>query len=379
MPFDGRGVFQRKDGAGHTGSDMWAAAERDRNTVNGVAHDTHDEDVVSGLELAWLRDGQNSPTADLPMDGRKFTGVADATEATEFASYGQLIALTTPFVLPASVGGTNDAITLSPSPAITSYSVGQGYRFFAPGSNTGPVTLSVSGLSAIALRRADGSAMAAGDISANRHLFAVYDGNVFRSNVFDIPEADTLTGPEIVSLLAALVGTARLPATAIRDLPAAVAAWSAITGKPSQFPPSPHDHNASDIVAGIVAAARLGTGTANNGTYLRGDGQWARPFDGLQDCAGFTGFNNAHGGAVLLTSDKPKIRLRGSKNTGANPGFRYGLVSGNPASVQVVNFPISGVEAGPFDITSGALTPGLYVLVAASSATITNLRITAVA
>jgi len=52
-------------------------------------------------------------------------------------------------------------------------------------------------------------------------------------------------------------------------------AWAKIAGAPATYAPSPHTHDASEIVSGRMASARLGTGIADASVYLRGDGVWA--------------------------------------------------------------------------------------------------------
>ena len=182
MPWNGSGDFVRTDGT-RTGATVWSQARDASVLVNAPDADTHDEDVGTGLENCLTRDGQNSPSANLPMNAKKHTGVADATANTEYATYGQLLALTSPFVGATNVGGTATAITLAPSPAVTAYETGKGYSFFIETENTGEVTVAVSSLSAVSMRKSDGSQFASGDLVVGRFLRIVYGGSHFISDV----------------------------------------------------------------------------------------------------------------------------------------------------------------------------------------------------
>ncbi len=66
-----------------------------------------------------------------------------------------------------SSGGTANAITLTPSPAIPAYGAGQVFRFLAATTNTGAVTVAISGLTAIALQ-VNGAACLGGEIVAGQ-------------------------------------------------------------------------------------------------------------------------------------------------------------------------------------------------------------------
>ena len=83
------------------------------------------------------------------------------------------------YVTLSGVTGTN-AITATSSPAITSYTTNQTFRFIAAGTNTGAVTISINGLAAIAVTKQGSTALSAGDIVAGQVMQITYDGTRFQ-------------------------------------------------------------------------------------------------------------------------------------------------------------------------------------------------------
>jgi len=79
----------------------------------------------------------------------------------------------------ATVGGTPDVITLTPSPALSAYVAGQTFKFIASGANTTNVTVNISGLGAKAITKNGTSALIAGDIPSGAMLHITYDGTRF--------------------------------------------------------------------------------------------------------------------------------------------------------------------------------------------------------
>lgn len=172
------GTFTRSNGQ-FTGATLWASTHSSGRKIRTDDHDTHDEDLRDGINNCLTKDGQNSPTENLPMNSHRHTGVANAVARTDYAAYGQVLDLTGSFVPASGVGGTANAITLSPDPAYTSYLTGMTLRFLVKTSNSTTATVNVNGLGVKFLTKYGGATLDANDLNKGNMVTITYDGSSF--------------------------------------------------------------------------------------------------------------------------------------------------------------------------------------------------------
>ena len=133
MPWNGSPPNQqagRTDGV-RTGDDVYAQQAAAPVDVDATLFDIHDTDLKDMINACFKKDGGNTATANLPMGGFTLTNIAASRARTMPARFSQLQDNLGQYI--ATVGGTADAITLTPSPVITAYAAGQRFSFIASG------------------------------------------------------------------------------------------------------------------------------------------------------------------------------------------------------------------------------------------------------
>jgi hypothetical protein len=145
-------------------------------TITSTAFNLLTADLATGLSTALTKDGQTTPTANIPMGTFKITGLGAGTAATDAAQYGQLQAGATTI---ATVTGT-DTYVGTLSPAIAAYATGNFFSFVAPNTNTGASTINLNSLGAKNITKLGSTALAAGDIVSGRVYQIEYDGTRFQ-------------------------------------------------------------------------------------------------------------------------------------------------------------------------------------------------------
>ena len=107
------------------------------------------DDFSAEISNSIAADGQTTITANIPLNSNKITGLADGSARTDSLNISQV--QDGDFIYVATVGGTADVITLTPSPAVPAHAAGLKFRFIASGANTTNVTVNPSGVGAKAL------------------------------------------------------------------------------------------------------------------------------------------------------------------------------------------------------------------------------------
>lgn len=169
MPYNGSGVFTLVAGnpvvTGTTISSTWA-----NNTLNDIAN--------NGLTNALTKDGQQTPTGNIPFGGFRATGLGDAVNLQDATTAKQV--QNGGLVTLSAVAGA-DTITATTTPGITAYVAGQSFRFVAAGTNTtGIPTLNINGLGAKNITRNGTAGIVPGDIRSGSVVTVTYDGTQFQ-------------------------------------------------------------------------------------------------------------------------------------------------------------------------------------------------------
>lgn len=176
MAYNGSGTFNRVHN--------WVTDAAVPLNITASRMDAEDDGFAAGLTKAITKDGQTTPTANLPMNTKRHTGVGNAVARQDYASAADIADGS---ILWAVAAGTADVITLPLTPAITAYKAGQTYRFKSTGANTGAVTLNVNGVGAQAITKNGTTALAAGDIPSGVIVEVTYDGTNFQLDHYTHP------------------------------------------------------------------------------------------------------------------------------------------------------------------------------------------------
>lgn len=95
---------------------------------------------------------------------------------------------------------SNNAMVVTIAPAPASLVPGLSVRVKASGTNTGPTTLAVNTLGAVAIHRANGSSLSPGDIAASMIVDCIFDGSAFQIVNFEGVTGSTTTNNNTFTL-----------------------------------------------------------------------------------------------------------------------------------------------------------------------------------
>ena len=94
MPWSS-GIFSRTDGT-RTGTTVWAQAKAALIGILATSHDTHDQDLATGINNCLTKDGQNAATGNISLGSNKITSLATGTASTDAVNLAQITSVFQP-------------------------------------------------------------------------------------------------------------------------------------------------------------------------------------------------------------------------------------------------------------------------------------------
>ncbi len=168
MAWNGSGIFQRLYN--------WVTDRDASIPITASRMDAEMDGVATGITACLAKNGENSPTADLPMGGYKHSNVGLANARTMYSRADQVQDNS---LIYSTDSGTANSYIISVSPPVTSYVTGQIFIFMPSNSNTGASTVDVNSVGATTIVTEYGSALPANAIVANQIAIIIYDGTNF--------------------------------------------------------------------------------------------------------------------------------------------------------------------------------------------------------
>ena len=146
------------------------------NTVaDEVVVNSEFDDIATALTNSLAKNGETTPTANLPLGNFKLTSVGAGTDRTDAAQLAQV--QNSSGTLVGSIAGTN-TITGTCTPVLTAYTSGQQFVFVPAATSTGAVTINIDTLGAKDIFF-EGVALTTGMLVLSVPAFIVYDGTQF--------------------------------------------------------------------------------------------------------------------------------------------------------------------------------------------------------
>ena len=305
-------------------------------TITSTAFNLLTADLATGLTTALTKDGQTTPTANIPMGTFKLTGLGAGTAATDAAQYGQLQAGATTI---ATVTGT-DTLVGTLTPALTAYAAGNLFSFVAANTNTGAATININSLGAKSITKQGLTALAAGDIVSGQISLIEYDGTQFQ-----------LINPTVVSGVSSISfgSTGLTPATAtsgVVSVAGTLAVANGGTGLTSGTSGGVLYYSATGTLASSAALTQYGVvygGGAGATPVATANGTTGQAFIATTSAAPSWGTLGIAGGGTGLTSTP----ANGALDIGNGTGFtRTTLTAGTGITVTNTSGAITIASSG---------------------------------